>query len=129
MAKEKILIIDDEPLNRFILNRLLDRSGFEIIEAEDGQQALDVLYAQPDIRIVLLDLNMPVLDGYGFLNEFNNNTENAAREIYIIVISASSESAFIRGAEMMDLDTSRVVGYMSKPVRIEELTQMISNLV
>lgn len=128
MTNKKLLIIDDEPINRFILNRLLTQLGFEVIEAENGQQAINILKFEKDVRVALLDLNMPVLDGYGFLNIVTNNDEYVTRELHIIIVSASSESTFIKGVEMMELDTSRVIGYMCKPVQMDVLMRMIKSV-
>ena len=59
----KALIVDDEKTNRLILRSLLSRQGYEIVEAIDGQQAVDLFHAeQPDI--IFMDVMMPVIDGY-----------------------------------------------------------------
>lgn len=58
----KILVVDDQSANRAILQFLLEDEGHEVIEAKDGQEALD-LYQEYDIDLVLMDVMMPVMDG------------------------------------------------------------------
>lgn len=67
-AKRKLLIVDDSTLNRQVLSKMLSEQ-YEIIEAENGIQALDVLGERAnEISLILLDIVMPVMDGYTFLS-------------------------------------------------------------
>ena len=77
-AANPVLVVDDDALNREMLSALLRRNGLEVIEAEDGLSALDVLEQQP-IDLVLLDVMMPKLDGYGVLQRMNANPAAAGR--------------------------------------------------
>ena len=65
--RRKILVVDDAAINRIVLKKiLLDK--YEVLEAANGQEALDILYKETlDISVVLLDLMMPILDGYGVM--------------------------------------------------------------
>ena len=65
----KILVVDDESRMRKLLNDFLSASGYEIIEAENGQKALDIFSENKDISLVLLDVMMPILDGWSTLRE------------------------------------------------------------
>ncbi len=67
-SKKKILIVDDQKINRNILARLL-QDEYDVIPAENGKEALDIMTRMEDIAVVLLDLVMPELDGYGVLEE------------------------------------------------------------
>jgi len=94
----RILVVDDEAYNRELLNDLLERKGFEILLAKDGEEALAVLDKNP-IDLVLLDLMMPNLDGYGVLERMRADTR--MRHIPVLVISAmSQEDASIRSIEL-----------------------------
>ena len=63
MAKDKILIVDDNPMNLKLLDKMLTKSGFEVLFAQNGKEACEVAVKQkPDI--VLLDIIMPVMDGF-----------------------------------------------------------------
>ncbi len=96
-----ILIVDDNEGNRDMLARQLARQGHTVVSAEHGRAALDVLRATP-VDLVLLDMMMPVLDGYGALLEIKSDP--ALRHLPVIMISALDEFAAVvrcieRGAE------------------------------
>ena len=70
-GKPRILIVDDLELNRAILCELFCKE-YEVLEAENGQEAIDVLEEQSDsIQVVLLDIVMPILDGFGVLDKMS----------------------------------------------------------
>jgi len=64
---QKVLVVDDARVVRISLGRILKKLGFEIIEAENGKEAYEAMNAHPDIALVMLDWNMPVMNGYEFL--------------------------------------------------------------
>ena len=67
IAKRQILIVEDNDLNRAMLHEILS-GEYQVLEAENGQEALDILKTHQDnISIILLDVMMPVMDGYAFL--------------------------------------------------------------
>ena len=66
MSNGTCLVVDDSSVVRKVARRILERHGFTVREAEDGQKALDACRAEMP-RVVLLDRNMPVMDGIGFL--------------------------------------------------------------
>jgi len=105
--KSKILIVDDEGINRILLSTNLQESGYIPETAEDGQQALEMLRAQP-FDVVLLDLIMPKMDGYQVLAEMRRDA--ALRRIPVIVISSTDEmDSIVRCIEMGATD------YLTKP--------------
>ncbi len=107
-TKGKILVVDDEELNRILLSTNLQESGYTVETAEDGQQALQMLHAQP-FDAVLLDLIMPRMDGYQVLAEMKQDT--ALRRTPVIVISSADEmDSIVRCIEMGATD------YLAKPV-------------
>ena len=63
----KILIVEDDLSSRLYLNKILEKAGVVIMNAGDGQEAVDTAINNPDIDIVLMDLQLPVLDGYSAL--------------------------------------------------------------
>jgi len=63
----KALIVDDAKVVRVALSRILNQLGYETVKAEDGQQALKAMAEHPDTDVVMLDWNMPVMNGYDFL--------------------------------------------------------------
>ena len=81
----RVLVVDDEPLNRRLLARTLERQGHAVATAEDGREALAKLRVEP-FDVVLLDVLMPELDGYETLAEIQ--ADGRLRHIPVIVISA-----------------------------------------
>jgi len=64
IKKKKILIVEDDYSSKLYLNKVLERIGATLLNASDGKEALDVFNANPDIDIILMDIQLPVLDGY-----------------------------------------------------------------
>jgi type II secretory ATPase GspE/PulE/Tfp pilus assembly ATPase PilB-like protein/ActR/RegA family two-component response regulator len=87
-AARKVLLVDDEDSLRKVLKDLLERDGYEVSEARDGVQALDqVDRVGPDV--VVLDLNLPALDGYGVLSQLRSRPATAG--IPVIVLTAKGD--------------------------------------
>lgn len=97
--KRQILVVDDVELNRAILAELFQDS-YEVLEAENGRQALELLEARhEDILIVLLDIIMPVMDGFEMLQ--NMARREWKEEIPVVLItSENSDNALLRGYEL-----------------------------
>ena len=81
-------MVDDDPAVRQVLQRSLEQAHFDVAVADDGQEALKLLEADPTIGLVLLDLTMPGLNGWGFLQAQRANPELAA--IPTVVVSGSA---------------------------------------
>lgn len=113
----KLLLAEDDPRSRDMLVRRLRRRGFEVLEAADGQQAIDLaLQARP--QLVLMDIAMPKIDGW----EAMAHIRRAAPEIPVVVLSAHSLAA----------DRTRALqagacAYLSKPVDFERLLAIIGH--
>ena len=89
--KKQILIVEDNELNRAILCEILS-SEYDVLEADNGQMALDLLQSQADsIALILLDVMMPVMDGYAFLDRIKNDEELSL--IPVIVMTQSEDEA------------------------------------
>ncbi len=92
--KSQILLVDDSKLNRMILAEILG-DGYHILEAENGQECLEKLRAEAgNIALVLLDINMPVMDGFEVLKAMNAN--HTIEDIPVIMISSEDSDAAIR---------------------------------
>lgn len=63
----KILVVDDSQTVRLVGRRIMSKFGFEVLEAEHGEAALEIVNQNPDLAAILLDWNMPVMDGLAFL--------------------------------------------------------------
>lgn len=92
----KILIVDDDDLNRKILQTVLDDAELESVQAENGQAALDLIEQQPDIKIVLLDRMMPVMNGMEFMAEYLKRPDADDRAV-IMQTAANQPKDVIEG--------------------------------
>ena len=63
MDKLKVLVVDDESRMRKLVKDFLVKSNYDVVEAEDGQQAVDIFFEQNDIALIILDVMMPRMDG------------------------------------------------------------------
>lgn len=83
------LVIDDSRAMRAILSRILTRSGLQVTEAVDGQDALEKLEAAESIGIALVDWNMPVMNGYDFIKAVRS--EERYRDLWLVMVTTESE--------------------------------------
>lgn len=88
MSKRKILVVDDESRMRKLLSDYLVRENYTVVEAADGEAALDVFFANGDIALVVLDVMMPKLDGWEVCREIRKLSR-----VPIIMLTAKAEEA------------------------------------
>jgi two-component system, chemotaxis family, chemotaxis protein CheY len=122
-ALNKILIVDDSQLihnmYRLIINRY---HGCRIVDAMNGLEALDILSKESDFDIILLDINMPVMNGIQFMEKLHG--ENLYRHISIIVISTEGrEEDTLRALKL------GAVGYVIKPFKPHLLHELIEKII
>ena len=99
MERIKILVVDDEARMRKLVKDFLSKSGYEVLEAEDGSQALDIFFEQNDIALIILDVMMPKMDGWQTCREIRQYSK-----VPIIMLTAKSDErdelqGFQRGAD------------------------------
>ena len=104
-ADIRVLVVDDDPEMRRMTRRMLERMGLEIGEAADGQQALAWLESNPAPSIILLDLMMPVMDGFEFLDRIRNSEQWSA--LPVLVVTAKALDA--KEIEYLHSSTQRVI--------------------
>lgn len=109
----RILLVEDNEMNRDMLSRRLTRKGFEVVVAVDGQQGVDMAFSEgPDV--ILMDMSLPVLDGWEATRRIRANPQGAS--IPIIALTANAlvgdrEKALDAGCDEYD----------TKPVDLERL--------
>lgn len=105
MEALKILVVDDEPRMRKLVRDFLTVKGFQVIEAEDGEQAIDIFFEEKDIALILLDVMMPKMDGWEVLKTIRQYSQ-----IPILMLTA-------RGEEQDELQGFKLGAdeYISKP--------------
>ena len=109
--KPQILLVDDSEMNRLILTEIL-QGDYRILEAKDGRECMDALQAEAgNLALVLLDINMPVMDGFEVLKAMNAN--HTIEDIPVIMISSDDSDAAIR--KSYELGAS---DYVNRPLEI-----------
>jgi CheY-like chemotaxis protein len=110
----RILVVDDEPAQRFLLRRIFERAGHEVIDAGDGAAALRAVgESRPDL--VVTDMMMPVMDGREFLRRLRAEPATAG----IPVLAASGDLQLAGGADAV----------IAKPYRPEHLMEVADGLL
>jgi DNA-binding response OmpR family regulator len=117
--KARVLVADDNPDILFLLRTSLNAAGFETLTAIDGEVALRMIEEdRPDI--LLLDLMMPVLDGWGVLERL----EKEGHRLPVIVVSASDSSANLERATRLG-----AADYVTKPFNLRGLVEAINRVL
>lgn len=125
-----VLFIDDDKATNFINKFIAQRSNYfeNIIVASSAEEGLEYLklaksgnYHIPEI--IFLDINMPAMNGWDFLNNFKLNATNIENDIKIYMLSSSSRQKDINKAKEYDI----VKGFLTKPLTSESLQKLISN--
>lgn len=111
----KVLVADDSPSSLEIIRRMLGMQGLHILVAHNGQEALAVLAAQPDIKLVLVDYNMPLVDGYEFVME----ARRLMGKERLAIIGISGENRADISAQFLKHGAN---DFISKPYSFEEMT-------
>lgn len=119
MDKMKILVVDDESRMRKLIKDFLEREGYQILEAADGMEALDIFYEHKEISLVILDVMMPKLDGWGVCKEIRRLSE-----VPIMMLTARSEERDeLKGFEL------GVDEYVTKPFSPKILVARVSAIL
>ena len=120
--ESQILLVDDSKMNRMILAEILG-DGYHILEAENGQECLEKLRAEAgNIALVLLDINMPVMDGFEVLKAMNAN--HTIEDIPVIMISSEDSDAAIRRS--YELGAS---DYVNRPFDARIVYRRVTNTI
>lgn len=130
MTKKTIWIVDDDAIYQIIANKIIQRSEmFSAISSfKNGKEAIDDLYnaleSNADLPdIILLDINMPIMDGWEFMEEMGFIKPKLAKEIVVYIVSSS--------IAVEDKNKSKsyknILGYLSKPITVNDLVLIASN--
>ncbi|PIQ21397.1 MAG: response regulator [Cytophagales bacterium CG18_big_fil_WC_8_21_14_2_50_42_9] len=122
-----VLVIEDEEVGRYLANSLLKKMGIgkQIVEANNGQEALNLLRKlcsdENCPELILLDIKMPVMDGFEFLTELDKSTDIDISGSKVIILSSSASPKDLEKARNFAYTT-----YMHKPLTREKLQQALS---
>jgi len=117
--KLSILIVDDDAQQRLLLQMLLEKGNYDIFQAVDGEEALEIFSKNPSIRLILTDLDMPKMNGFELIKAIR---EKQHRYTYIIVLTSIGNKASLLGALSKGADD-----FLTKPAMEEELQLRIEN--
>jgi CheY-like chemotaxis protein len=117
----KILIVEDDLSSKLYLNKILEKTGVILLNASDGQEAIDLAMTNPDIDIILMDIQLPVIDGYTATRKIREFREN------VIIIAQTAYGLLGEREKIIDSGFS---DYIIKPIfsknLIEKLTTLLS---
>jgi HAMP domain-containing protein/signal transduction histidine kinase/CheY-like chemotaxis protein len=115
---KKVLLVDDDVRNLFALTTALERYGLEVISAESGQEAINLLNVDEAIDIVLMDIMMPEMDGYETMKNIRSDAKH--KDLTIIAVTAKA----MKGDRQRCIE-SGASDYMTKPVNVEQLSSLM----
>ncbi|MCM2272916.1 MAG: response regulator [candidate division Zixibacteria bacterium] len=110
-----VLAVDDEPMMRALLEKILARDGYRIITAEDGAMALSILESQP-VSIVLSDIQMPKMSGFELLKVLKSRFP----EVGVIMMTAFGDTFTVKDALLLGADE-----YITKPFKSYEISLVV----
>ncbi|HEV7842751.1 MAG TPA: response regulator [Pyrinomonadaceae bacterium] len=116
-----IMVVEDFEDNRFMMRRLLEMSGYRVVEAVNGEQAVEVARRERP-HLILMDLSLPILDGLAATRRIRQHEE--LRRVPIIAVSAHDTSDFHADALAAGCND-----YVTKPIDFEQLENLLSRLL
>ena len=117
---KKILIVEDDLSSRLYLNKILEKTGVLLLNAGDGKEAVDIALNNPDIDIILMDIQLPVMDGYTSTRKIREFREN------IIIIAQTAYGLLDEREKITDKGFN---DYIVKPIFSHDLIEkLISHL-
>jgi two-component system, cell cycle response regulator DivK len=120
LRTKKILIVEDDVSSRLYLNKILERTGASLLIACDGREAIEAAKANPDIDIILLDIQLPFIDGYGaakIIREFRSD---------VIIIAQTAYSLL---GDREKIIASGFDDYIVKPIFPQQLLEKLTKAV
>lgn len=114
-----VMVVDDQALFRRSLQDRLRSDGYDVVAAENGAEALELLEGGPSTCVVLLDLMMPVMNGIEFLQALDRRAGSS--DVRVMLVSGHGV------LERVALDSKRVVARLQKPLEMDELRSALES--
>jgi HAMP domain-containing protein/CheY-like chemotaxis protein len=118
LRNRKLLVVDDDARNIFALTSLLENHGMDVLSANNGRSAIDLIHKTDDLSLVLMDIMMPDMDGYQTMREIRSDPD--FRNLPIIALTAKA----MKGDREKCLDAG-ASDYISKPVNTDQLLSLL----
>ena len=120
-AQLTVMVVEDFEDNRFMMRRLLEMSGYRVVEATNGQEAVETARLErPDL--ILMDLSLPLLDGLAATRRIREQAE--LRDVPIVAVSAHDTADFHADALAAGCNE-----YVTKPIDFDQLEDLLSRLI
>lgn len=121
MSQKRVLIAEDSSVIQNLARKILEFQNYEITAVKNGEQVMQIVDKE-DFDIVLLDINMPIMDGWQFLDEFRQTrkTKPDEKTIIYLVSSSDSQSDINKAKEYQD----QIKDYFFKPMTLEDLQKI-----
>lgn len=113
LKNKSVLIVDDDERNRYALSSYLDMLEMKVLTADDGASALNLLRSGKSVDLILLDIMMPIMDGYEMLRLLRN--DDALKNIPVIAVTARA----MKGDDQKCLDAG-ATDYVPKPIDLKK---------
>lgn len=110
----KVMVVEDEPENRLFIGLMLRTEGYDVLEAEDGHSALEILAREPLPELILLDVMMPGLNGWQVFQRLRGNPNWSG--IPVVMLTALAQRSDVERAVELGVD-----GYLTKPFEPADL--------
>ncbi|HZY25778.1 MAG TPA: response regulator [Bacteroidales bacterium] len=117
LTGKKILIVEDDFSSKLYLNKILEKANVIILNAGDGQEAVDIAFNNPDIDIILMDIQIPVIDGFEAMKKIREFREN------IIIIA---QTAYGLLGDKEKILSSGFNDYIIKPILTHNLIEKLN---
>ncbi len=117
-SSKKILVVDDFENTRFVIQFTLEKEGYQTVTATDGIDALQKLKQNPDLDLIITDLNMPRMDGFQFIEEIRN--QGLFEKKPILILTTEIDPAKKEKAKEL-----KITGWIKKPYQLNEFLDII----
>ena len=120
IAGIKILIVEDDLSSRLYLNKIIEKSGAIILNAGDGLEAIEISRQNPDIAVILMDIQLPLMDGYTSAKKIREFMDK------VVIIA---QTAYGLSGDMENMLASGFDDYLIKPIYSGQLIEKISSFL
>lgn len=122
-AQITVLLVEDNPINRKLVERLLKLKGWQVLGAVNGKEAIEI-YRENNVDIILMDIQMPVMDGYEAASEIRKLEVNTGKHVPIIALTAHALESYLKKSYSSGMDA-----YLTKPINPGEMYQTIHQFI
>jgi len=123
MEKLRILVVDDIYTNRFLLTELIKSTGNELVLAENGEEAIEILKTE-EIQLIFMDIEMPVMNGIETTQYIRTRMPSPLNTIPIVALTAHNPDLFFEDFANVGFDE-----LITKPYSAEKIREIIQNLI